>query len=181
MILQLLDQGLTNFSDLLIATITTPKGQQGQIKFKVAKFQRQRENFRIDQAKRQRFYSLIYKLKRDGLVDLDKTATAYQLTQKGIGMISKLKDRLMRKKSYPKEIDSSVNIVTFDIPEKLRGYRNWLRNALRALGFRMLQRSVWIGKIKIPQELLTNLDQYKILDYIEIVSITKSGTIKNID
>ncbi|MBI5153222.1 MAG: CRISPR-associated endonuclease Cas2 [Parcubacteria group bacterium] len=86
----------------------------------------------------------------------------------------------MEKQAYEKKEDTQLNIVLFDIPEPERKKREWLRQELNYLGFTMLQRSVWAGKIKIPKEMLEDLEHYKLLPYIEIIAVTKTGTLKKL-
>ena len=71
-------------------------------------------------------------------------------------------------------------IVSFDVPEKEKRKRGWLRSTLKNLGFRMLQKSVWIGKVKIPEAYLEDLKRLRLLSYIEIFAISKRGTIRHI-
>lgn len=53
----------------------------------------------------------------------------------------------------PFSIHASKNlIVSFDIPEKKRILRNWLRNQLKIFGYTMLQQSLWIGPGPLPSE-----------------------------
>ena len=44
----------------------------------------------------------------------------------------------------------------------------------------MLQKSVWIGKTILPEELLDDLERLNLLSYVEIFAITKTGTIKQL-
>lgn len=56
-------------------------------------------------------------------------------------------------------------IIIFDIPEKRRKYRDWLRLELISLGFEMIQKSVWFGP-ELPKEFLAYLDEVGILKYL---------------
>ena len=44
----------------------------------------------------------------------------------------------------------------------------------------MIHKSVWIGKEKIPQELIIDLEELKILNFVEIFEVTKQGTLKKV-
>ena len=44
----------------------------------------------------------------------------------------------------------------------------------------MIQKSVWIGKVKIPKEFLDDLFKLRLIDYIEIFEISKAGSLKNL-
>ena len=55
---------------------------------------------------------------------------------------------------YKKEGGFGLVIVAFDIPERERKKRAWIREVLAGLGLEILQKSVWVGTKRIPQELL---------------------------
>jgi len=45
------------------------------------------------------------------------------------------------------------------------------------LGFTMLQKSLWIGSNKIPEEFIEDLKEWKIIEYVHIFEVTKKGTL----
>ncbi|MEK7181415.1 MAG: CRISPR-associated endonuclease Cas2 [Patescibacteria group bacterium] len=120
---------------------------------------------------RHRLYNLISKLKREGLVSGKKKISTTQL---GRTKLTKLKS----KSKYYKENDETTKIVVFDIPEKNKSKRDWLRKNLVDLGFKMLQKSVWIGKVKIPEEFIDDVQLLKIIDNIHIFTADKLGSIE---
>lgn len=73
--------------------------------------------------------------------------------------------------------DSIVRIVTFDIPEKIRGKRDWLREQLFACGYRLLQRSVFTGTRPLPDAFIRRVDEMRIGKYLHIASLTQTGAI----
>ena len=75
------------------------------------------------------------------------------------------------------ERDDTTKVIIFDIPEKERYKRDWIRVSLLQLGFKMLQKSVWIGKVKIPEEFINDLKFMKIHSCVHIFSAEKLGTI----
>ena len=44
----------------------------------------------------------------------------------------------------------------------------------------MLQRSVWVGKCKLPDELMDDLNTIGLLPYVEILAVTKRGSLKEL-
>lgn len=122
--------------------------------------------------------SLISKLKKEGLIQESKDKKIF-LTNKGKEKLEKLKSMLPIKKYKAKQSKDFI-VITFDIPEKERSKRNWLRRKLMELNMKMLQKSVWIGKITLPKEFISDLDYYRISPYVEIFKISKSGTIQKI-
>ena len=135
----------------------------------------------LKKEKDKKFYNLIYRLKKDGLITKKKSSWA--ITKKGKQKLDGLKEQkevFMPKKKYKIEEGKELNIVIFDVPEEQRRKRDWLREMLIQLGFSKLQQSVWISKNKLPEELLKDVRTFNMLEYVEIFSITKTGTIKHI-
>lgn len=56
-------------------------------------------------------------------------------------------------------------IVVFDIPEKKRRYRDWLRSELVSFDFDLIQKSVWFGP-SLPPEFIEYLDKEGLLKYV---------------
>lgn len=73
--------------------------------------------------------------------------------------------------------DGVIRIVTFDVPERERKKRNVLRECLKMVGFRQLQKSVWVGSSPLPEDLIRYLEERNILDYVHIASLSEHGTV----
>jgi len=129
--------------------------------------------------------NVIYNLKKDGFIEYEKTSKGRKITitNKGKKLVSKVKRNILPPTRY-KDKDSkdskSLKIIIFDIPEKERRKRAWLRSAITNLGFKQLQQSVWAGNKAIPKSFLKDLKDLRILKFVEIFSIDKLGTIKPI-
>jgi len=128
----------------------------------------------------QEFYSLLNKLKREGFVKKKKAkhGSVWNITRTGLNKLGLLKSRKTTK--YSTEDDKKFKIIVFDIPEWERWKRAWLRESLVSLGFSILQRSVWIGKKKVPESFLEDLREKRILNYIHILEVGVTGTIKHL-
>ncbi len=134
---------------------------------------------------KQRYYNFIYKLKQSDLIKEKQGdhKKVFTLTKKGKDKLMLLKRQKREKPpnySYIKEKGDKFIIVMFDIPEKERRKRAWLRSALNNLDFKMIQKSVWMGKTKIPKIFLEDLFELKLVDFIEIFEINKTGSLKQI-
>lgn len=120
---------------------------------------------------RKNFLTIISKLRRQGLVEtkLDKL----KLTQAGKQKLRKLIS------GCPYEIIKSdkLIVVIFDIPEKYKYDRQWLRNILKGMKFKMRQKSVWIGNCKLPATLLRDLKKKSLERYVDIFLAEKVGTL----
>lgn len=136
---------------------------------------------RILEKEKHRFYSLLSKLKKQGFIKKGEKRRKifWRITPLGEKKIEKLKNIFSFPKFNHKEgKDNGINIIVFDIPEKHKTKRDWLRHTLLTLGFTMLQKSVWIGKNKLPEEFLKALAELNLVDFVYIFKISKTGTIK---
>lgn len=132
---------------------------------------------------RRKMCALLYQLKKQGFVakNINNGKTFWEITANGKKHLEKLINKFnLPRKIYKKEKNNGFTIVIFDIPEKYRRKRDWLRHALITLEFELLQKSVWIGKNKIPKSFLNDLADLNIIDNIHIFSVAKTGTIKNV-
>ena len=77
----------------------------------------------------------------------------------------------------PAKTDGVPRLVAYDIPEKERKKRDWLRYELVACGYSQLQRSVWLGYSPLPEEFVQSLKDLNLKDNVHIVSINKKGTL----
>jgi CRISPR/Cas system-associated endoribonuclease Cas2 len=137
---------------------------------------------RTSKQRQLRFNQLLYELKRDGLV-VGNTGknSLLNITARGLLWLKKFKDGPpieLPHYTKPAERNSRVTIISYDIPEKLASLRSWLRSSLKTLGMTAIQQSVFIGKIKVPSDLLQLVVQLKLETYIEIFEITKAGTLR---
>lgn len=134
----------------------------------------------IEDSELQKFYSLLNKLKREGFIQKKKSKVGsfWKITKAGLNKLGILKNKT--NKDYTTEDDKKFKIIVFDVPEWERWKRAWLRESLVSLGFSMLQKSVWIGKKKIPEDFLEDLRVKRVLSYIHILEINASGTVKHL-
>ena len=131
------------------------------------------------------FYTLLSRLKEHDLIEKQKTGSKslWKITKKGTEYLEKSENNqteVLPRKDYSKSLDRVFNIVIFDIPEKFKHKRIWLRQQLKNLDFVMLQKSVWIGKYKIPEGLVYDIETLKLLPYIHILKVYKTGSIANL-
>lgn len=151
-------------------------------------YKKREENFqrKSDAKARHRFHELLYRLRKEGLVAESKKDNELflKLSEKGRSILEKLRSKSAKAlppKKYEIKDDNVLKIIIFDIPEEKKRYREWLRSVLKNLDFEMLQKSVWTGKTKIPEALLYDFKKLDLLPHIEILAVTKSGTLKKIE
>jgi DNA-binding transcriptional regulator PaaX len=67
-------------------------------------------------------------------------------------------------------------IIIFDIPEKKKRYREWLRFELVGFGFTLVQKSVWLGP-SLPREFVEYLSEIGLLKHIRFFRATEKDLI----
>lgn len=140
---------------------------------------------RINYEERQKFYKLIYKLEKDGLIKKTDRGKSLRLklTSKGSEFLEFLKRKkkdALSKPIYDSAKSDQTIIVIFDVPEDERRKRDWLRAALKNIGLKPIQKSVWAGKAKLPREFLYDAEKFRITPYLEIFEIRKTGSLAKV-
>lgn len=132
----------------------------------------------IKNLKQQSFRNSLHRLYNAGLIER-KGLGFWKITQKGRGVINKFlrRDGFINKLSNRNLKEESDTIFIFDIPEKEKLKRNNLRIELICLGFKLLQKSVWLGKGPLPLEFIEYLNKYDLINYIHIFTIKQKGTV----
>lgn len=192
-ILEYLQDNVEDTASLLDAILQSTKGSYGALWRSAYRGERS-IRFKRDWAgayrDRKRFLSTLSRLKREGLV-------VPANKQYGLGRLWRLTHRGRKKiaafKAKRSDVFSAAHIqrytvsrsgitvlVVFDIPEKEKRKRRWLRESLKWLQFTMLQRSVWLGRGSLPEEFLRDIRALKLQECVHILSISKSGTIESI-
>ena len=134
-------------------------------------------------AQRRRYDNLVYRLKQQGLLEVveKEGKKFFRLTSEGKRKLAKSREvPSLPSTHYETKKDERFVIVMFDIPEQERKKRAWLRAVLINLGFSMAQKSVWIGKVRIPQTLIDDLVKLNLDDFVEIFQVTKTGNLKHV-
>jgi len=115
------------------------------------------------------------RLKKRGYVINEKKGI-WKITEAGKKyFLSKLPKLPKSKKKTPERVKSII--VVFDIPEKKRKMRDWLRAELIGLGFEMLQRSVWFGPAPLPEKFIRTLGDWNIAPHIKFFSAQEADII----
>ncbi|MEA1936743.1 MAG: hypothetical protein U9N04_01365 [Patescibacteria group bacterium] len=119
---------------------------------------------------KQKFSQLIYYLKKRNYIKIKnlKQNKGIILTKKGAEKILKTKFKINKKK---KRADKKWQMIIFDIPEEKRWLRDLLRDNLRILNYKMLQRSIWICPYDIQKETEFILKKHSLNLYIKLFLI----------
>jgi DNA-binding transcriptional regulator PaaX len=140
-----------------------------------------RKNRKQFEQDRHKFYNLLIYLSKQGFVgkkELSNKKTSWFLTKTGLVKLGKLQ---IKKSCAGFKITNNEKdfwkIITFDVPEKEKFKRSWLRSQLIILNFKMLQKSVWIGDSKLPEKFLEDLKNLGLFRCIHIFGVSKNGTL----
>lgn len=126
--------------------------------------------------KKSTLHTTLSRLKKKGLIN--KIEGKWSLSKEGKEFL-KSKSPAIKKffPSHKKSVRSRRNtIIVFDIPEKERRFRDWLRSELIGFGFDSIQKSVWFGPA-LPKEFIEYLDQEGLLKYIRFFRASEDDII----
>jgi len=108
---------------------------------------------------------MLSRLKKNGLVQGERGT--WSITKKGLERLASALPSVRKRGKVNSRTVSKSMIVMFDVPERMRRKRDWLRLELVCLGFEMLQKSVWFGPAPLPPEFIQSLNQMKLLSYLK--------------
>jgi len=109
------------------------------------------------------------RLKKNGLVS--REGHFWNITEHGKKFLNdhpRLAVVLRHKKRISAADHTKKNmIIAFDIPERYRKKRNWLRIELINLGFIKIQKSFWFGPAPLPEDFIQSLHALALLPYLK--------------
>ncbi|MDP3727356.1 MAG: hypothetical protein Q8R35_01810 [bacterium] len=125
--------------------------------------------------KRPTFAAILSQLKAQGLVKrIPKRGRRYwRITMAGRAALTEPRH------STSHRPDGQKRLVCFDIPERDRAKRRWLRGELIACDYHQLQKSVWIGKTPLPQEFIEALDTLELRGRVHLLRVESEGTLRS--
>ena len=104
---------------------------------------------------------LISGLKRRGYIDVTKTTNS-----ESIRFTNKAKLAVIDRLSDNKPSSGTHIFISFDIPEHLRVNRNNFRRAIKRMGFRRIQQSLWVSDKNVGDYIEMIAKEYKVEPYI---------------
>ncbi len=166
--------------DFTNAVLQAGYGATGRkVNYEFSKIQEKRLKLKANKSETQKFKKYLSKLKSDGLI-LENASKEIYLSKEGKNKLNGFKNSpLLNKEEYRKETGDKVIVISYDIPIIFNRERNILRNLLNMLGLTLIHKSVWIGKVKLPERFIRDLKRLGIIDYVEILEVTKEGTLKS--
>src|SRR3989338_5484724 len=151
-----------SFGDFIISYLLSCSSSKIQKKILYELIQKRR------MLSKQVFNNNLYRLKKKGILDFDfnKDVVINKNSLMLHTFFTKIKER---------PTGNMKVMVLFDIPEKKRKTRNWLRSQLKLWDFEMLQQSVWLGKGPLLKEFTVRL---RLLDVHKGVKIFKIQNVR---
>ncbi|MBI2123893.1 MAG: hypothetical protein HYU04_01505 [Candidatus Wildermuthbacteria bacterium] len=117
------------------------------------------------------FGQFISYLKQQGYVKISrKTAFPLQLTEKGKQKILEVKQK---EAPLPERKDSKMIMLMYDIPKRKWPVRHAFRDAIKFLGYEMLQQSVWVTSKDVQDKTEETVRQYGLADNVNVFLIEK--------
>jgi len=150
----------------------------GEFDKKYRRLEEARHDYQINRENKRRLQVYISKLKKDGLVSETSSGEIY-LSQNGKRKLKNFNsDKSHHVFNYKKEPGDKIIIISYDIPVLFNRERRILRDILKMLGFNLIHKSVWIGKVKLPENFIKDVEKMGVEDYIEIIEVANEGTLK---
>lgn len=176
----------TNSNEFIILTILSKVGEIAVKTFFLESYSYSkiyRELFEINEnaidklKSRQKISKTINRLKNKGFIvkTNDLNITKWKMTKLGKTIYMKTIHNM------PLKPDGKKRLIIFDIPEKYKKHRDWLRETLILNGYKLLQKSVWIGNRPLRDFILNEIKNRKIFNCIHFFEIKEIGTLMDAD
>jgi len=120
--------------------------------------------------------TMFYRLKKQNYIASGSRDNSIVLTNKA-------KIRLVEKSVAKKMSDGLLRFLSFDIPERLHTQRDNFRKAIKRIGFRQIQQSLWVTDKDISDEIELVIKYYRLEDYVAYIVAQETNIdlmIKNI-
>ena|SRR3972149_558981 len=112
-------------------------------------------------------FVILNRLQNKGLVE--KKDDKYILTFLGLKYFKRIKQKNSDREI--KKWDGRWRVVMFDIPEKLRKERNWLRHQLYGLEYQLIQKSVFLGKWPLTEDFFNEITERRLNNFIRLITV----------
>lgn len=123
---------------------------------------------RVNETTKSVFNQAVKRLVIQGIVE--EKDGKFRLAKKGKSLLQKI---FSIKKTLNKKWDGKYRVVIFDIPEKKKKLRNWIRDELYDLNYKLLQKSVFIGRYPLTKEIIEKISEYKIDKNVNYLLVEK--------
>jgi hypothetical protein len=126
--------------------------------------------------RKKHFYHFVNYLKKNGYIKIKnlEDKKGILLTQKGRNKALSARLKLLEQEKISKlkkRKDGRWLMITFDIPESEREWRDFLREKLQDLGFVFFQKSIWVSPYNVQDEMEKFLRENQLDKYVRIFLI----------
>ena len=121
----------------------------------------------------EKVYKKLWHLEKQGYVEKTKTQgnrSFFNIAPRG--RLSFLK-YLHLEKLKTARWDGNWRVIIFDIPEKLKKWREFLRSELKDLGFVSLQESVYLTPYAVTKDLDRFLNEWRLRKYVRYLTVSE--------
>lgn len=122
-------------------------------------------------------HAIVNRMEKNGLI---KKENGWSITSSGKNILDKKFSTIKRffdlENFHKNKAKEKRLIVIFDIPEKKKKYRDWLRLELIGFGFTLIQKSVWLGP-SLPKEFVEYLNENGLLKHLRFFRATEKDLI----
>lgn len=108
----------------------------------------------------------IRSLEQKGFIKINRSSNSVEITNKG--KIKLLED------SNNKSIDGKWRVLSFDIPENCRNKRNQLRRSIKRIGYKQVQKSLWVCPFVRADEVNLIIKELQIEKYTAYLRVDKT-------
>lgn len=129
------------------------------------------QNFGDDISNKQ-ISQMVYDLKRNKYIHIDSSDS--------VRLTGKAKLRIIDKISETKDCDGKYRLISFDIPETKKRNRNNFRRAIKRIGFKQVQKSLWVSDRNVADLVDLAIEEYEVDDYVAYFMAERSNIDKYI-
>mgnify|MGYP001604606878 FL=1 len=116
------------------------------------------------------FNQQIYRLRKKGIIE--PKGKIIHVNRENLLRFSSGKNSVM-KNIVPKKTEKIL--MSFDIPEKNKKARDWLRNQIKYWDFEMIHQSLWLGYGPLPKEFNERLKQLGVFGNVRVFRVKKAS------
>lgn len=152
----------------------------GEMEYQHSIRHKARHGYQVNRERKRNLQKYIYKLKSQGLISENADGRIFTSSRGKKKLVSLRKNKILDRNQYKKEAGDKVTIISYDLPIAFNKERNTLRDLLKLLGFKLIHKSVWVGKVKLPKQFILALEKLGIIKFVEILEVTKNGSLNKV-
>jgi len=147
----------------LLNVLARLSGKFGSGSISKGHFLKETSVYRYDSNSKKKFSQAFYKLKQSGYIYFEGES---------IRITNKTKMKMVDKFGHQ---SNNYRLVSFDIPERLKTNRNLFRRAIKRMGFKQIQKSLWVSNRNLGNLVEIAAEEYGVSDYVAYFISNKSN------